>query len=287
MSKSYVDVARVELWTLVLCAAFGADGQVPVHLPSLGDIHQQLPCPQELWTESSKDGWLTATAKTAKSLHSTTFASSLAILIQGGTPTEEISPFGTLVLISGLLIYILILERTTSLDSTNNRSHWVTSAEKSLKAWEKTWKNHSQGPAHSTRGKNEHLLADCVPLFLTACYHTYASRLLKHLKASLGLKMLSEAPPDAAPIGNSVRGYILPTVKGAISWKTWEELLTPQSEIEWNDLTQPVRFAAGYILVRAKQGFRNVARTAPLEMGFHNVLSGFEGGESFFRLTKV
>lgn len=89
--------------------------------------------------------------------------------------------------------------------------------------------------------------------------------------------MLSEAPPDAAPNGNSVRGYILPTVKGAISWKTWEELLTPQSEIEWNDLTQAVRFAAGYILVRAKQGFRNVARTAPLEMGFHNVLSGFEG----------
>jgi hypothetical protein len=111
--------------------------------------------------------------------------------------------------------------------------------------------------------------------------------LLKHLKASLGFKMLSEAPPDAAPNGNSMRGYILPTVKGAISWKTWEELLTPQSEIEWNDLTQAVRFAAGYILVRAKQGFRNVARTAPLEMSFHNVLSGFEGGESFFRLTKV
>jgi hypothetical protein len=99
--------------------------------------------------------------------------------------------------------------------------------------------------------------------------------------------MLSEAPPDAAPNGNSVRGYILPMVKGEISWKMWEQLLTPQSEIEWNDLTQAVRFAAGYILVRAKQGFRNVARTAPLEMGFHNVLSGFEGGESLFRLTKV
>lgn len=230
-----------------------------------------------------------ATTNVDKWSQPVTFAASLASLVRGDPLTEEVSPFGTLVLIAGLLVHILTLERTTSLDSNNARSHWVPSAEKSLKAWEKTWKNHSQASTHSPGIKNEHLLADCLPLFLTACYHTYASRLLQYSKASLRLEMLSDAPrlsPDAAPNGNSINGSILPVVDGTLSLEKWEELLTPQSEIEWNDLTQAVRLAAGYILVRAKQGFRNVARTAPLEMGFHNVLSGFEGGESIPHLQE-
>lgn len=285
-------MARAELWTLVLCAVFGADGQVAVHLPNLEDTHHVLlPCPQEIWTEPTRDGWLTAISNEAES-HPETFGSSLATLIQGDPLTKTVSPFGTLALIAGLLVYILTLERTTPPGSYNMRSPWIPAAEKSLKSWETAWKNHPQGPAQCPTGdKKEDLLADCVSLFLTACYHTYASPLLKHMKASLGLKVLSgDAPlltPEAAPDRNLTRGHRIPTANGAISMEAWEQLLTPQSEVQWRDLNQAARLAAGYILVRAKQGFRNVARTAPLEMGFHNVLCGFEGGKCPYHLTRA
>lgn len=252
-----------------------------MHLPSLEDVHHvRLPCLQEIWTESTKNGWLAATASAAKS-HPETLGSSLASLIQGRPLTEALSPFGTLVLIAGLLVYILTLERTTSLDSHNARAPWIPSAEKFLRSWEKVWKSHSYGAARPPNRK-EPLLADCIPLFLTACYHTHASPLLKNLKASLGLKVQPCArplAPDAVPNGNQTREHRIPTVDSTISIEEWEQLLTPQSEAQWRDLSQAARLAAGYILVRAKQGFRNVARTAPLEMGFHNILCGFEGGK--------
>lgn len=288
-----VDVARAELWTLVLCAVFGADGQVAVHLPNLEDTHHVLlPCALQIWTATTRDGWVAATSNEAES-RPQTFGSSLATLIQGGPLTEAVSPFGTLALLAGLMVHILTLERTTLLGSCDVRSPWIPAAEKSLKSWEKAWKNHPQGAAQSPGDKKECLLADCVPLFLTACYHTYASPLLKQTKASLGLKVLSgddalRLAPEAAPNGNLTSGHKIPTANSPISIEAWEQLLTPQSEVQWRDLNQAARLAAGYILVRAKQGFRNVARTAPLEMGFHNVLCGFEGGKcSVSHLTRA
>jgi len=148
-----------------------------------------------------------------------------------------------------------------------------------LQSWNRKWKSHSHATAHPFDYRHGPLLADCIPLLLTAYYHTYVSKRLKALKASLNIPSASAIPfgQGQTHIDNAEGAHEFSDGIDSIPIADLEKILTTQSEEEWDYLSRAAKLAASSLLLRAKLGFRYVARTAPLDMGFHYVSAGFEG----------
>jgi len=108
-----------------------------------------------------------------------------------------------------------------------------------------------------------------------AYYHTYASQKLKLLKASLNATLQPMDITSAEiPTSPAVQ---LGTDTTTQSIAAFERILMPESEAEYRNLCRAAKMASAALFLRAKLGFKYVARTAPLDMGFHYVFAGFEG----------
>jgi hypothetical protein len=207
------------------------------------------------------------------------------MLFQGTQITAPMSPFGMLLLTSGLVIHVVTLERTNTmrlpnLDADVDQAPWVEGMEKSLQACERTWKSHPKSTTNPLYLNEDPLMTDCVPLLMIAYYHTYASRRLKLLKASLCDALGNQLPFMLAQLSSSQRQLIDPTSPAGelASDRALQDILMPRTETQWSTLCRAAKFAAAHLLLRAKAGFKHVARVGPLEMGFHYVVAGFEGG---------
>ncbi|KAK5215946.1 hypothetical protein LTR47_009480 [Exophiala xenobiotica] len=277
---------RAGSWILVLCATFLADGQAtPIPLPNLEDFHLALPSPQDVWVAKSEESWDAKFKKAQEgSLAQLEFYPTLSMLFQGTQITVPVSPFGMLLLISGLVIHVVTLERTNTmrlpnLDADVDQAPWVEGMEKSLQACERTWKSHPKSTTNPLYLNEDPLMTDCVPLLMIAYYHTYASRRLKLLKASLCDALGNQLPFLLAQLSSTQRQLINPTSPAGelASDRALEDILMPRTEAQWSTLCRAAKFAAAHLLLRAKAGFKHVARVGPLEMGFHYVVAGFEG----------
>ncbi|OQV05080.1 hypothetical protein CLAIMM_09873 isoform 2 [Cladophialophora immunda] len=277
---------RASLWVLVLCATFLADGQAtPIPLPNLEEFHLILPSPQDVWVAKSEESWDTNFKKAQEApLAQLEFYPALSMLLQGTQITAPVSPFGLLLLISGLVIHVVTLERTTTmrlpdLDADVDQAPWVENMEKSLQACERTWKSHPKSATNPLYFNEDPLMSDCIPLLMIAYYHTYAFRRLKLLKASLCETLGNQLPFMQAQLSSTQRQFINPSppVADLSSDKALHDMLMPRTETQWSTLCRAAKFAAAHLLLRAKAGFKHIARVGPLEMGFHYVVAGFEG----------
>ncbi|EXJ80942.1 hypothetical protein A1O3_07230 [Capronia epimyces CBS 606.96] len=283
-------MSRAGSWILVLCATFLADGQAtPIALLNLEEFDLALPSAQDVWVAKSEESWNAHLQRSRKvSPAQMEFYSAFCLLLQGTQVTAPVSPFGMLLLIAGLVIHIVTLERTTSvivpgLAADIDQAPWVASTEKALQACERTWKSHPKSVTNPLYSNEDPLMTDCVPLLMIAYYHTCAPRRLKLLKASLCDTLGNRLPFMRAQLvpSESAQRPTDPSVPAdgvaSDAREALEDLLMPRTETQWSTLCRVAKFAAAHLLLRAKVGFKHVARVGPLEMGFHYVVAGFEG----------
>ena len=283
------DTFRAGFWMLALCACFGADGQTAVHLPVLKNIDFELPSSEAIWAKPVEQDWRMSSSNNNSGgpRSQPTFLFTLNVLLQGDSLTDDVTSFGMLSLIVGLLIHILTLERGTVLhppptDCPLGQVSWMQPIEKSLQSWERAWKRHPHTAMQPLDYRHGPLMADCIPFMMAACYHTYASERLNMLKDSLNA--ITNRRTLAAAQGRNFfdeqRGAQLDM--DVLEFSTTESLAAmsaPKSDAEWTNLSRVAGLAAASLFFRAKLGFAYLSRTAPLKMGFHYVCAGFEGGQ--------
>ncbi|EXJ67581.1 uncharacterized protein A1O5_09594 [Cladophialophora psammophila CBS 110553] len=161
-----------------------------------------------------------------------------------------------------------------------DQAPWVGTMDKSLQACERMWKSHPKSATNPLYWNEDPLMTDYVPLLMIAYYHTYASRWLKLLKASLCDTLGNRLSFMKAQLSSSQRRSADPSspTGSLASHEALVDILMPRTETQWSTLYRAAKFAAAHLSLRAKVGFKHVARVGPLEMGFHYVVAGFEGG---------
>lgn len=249
-----------------------------MHLPTLEDITEDLPCSEEIWTAQTDLDWqMSGSDNSEFGTSQAKFITELKLLLQGYPLVLKISSFGMLVLSAGLLLHVLTIERTSFFydsEESNGKFPLMEKAEKSLELWNSKWKSHPNATSHPFDYRHGPLLADCIPILTMAYYHTRVSRRLKRMKASLTARMVGKSPFNP---GDELRVNPEYGRRGVISFLELEDILTASTEAEWENLSYVAKIATSSLLLRAKMGFKYVARTAPLDMGFHYVFAGFEG----------
>lgn len=203
-----------------------------------------FPCSESMWSAAEVD-WQ------GHSIHEISFAKSFQ-RIMGGSPVEgDVSPFGLLVLVSGLLSYIC---STGNLGDYHvpRRSRVETGAlETALKIWEEAWKIH---PHSNILPENPHgpLMADSILILNSAYYHLYASDQLRVLKA------FARLPAQQISRTELQRLCELPCNAG---------------------LMKALNRASQALLLRVRLGIRHLAKTASLSYACYGPLPAYEGGE--------
>jgi hypothetical protein len=97
----------------------------------------------------------------------------------------NLSSFGVLSLLGAVLVHIAKYERLAWYQTPNSDDIWATSIQKTLQAWETTWRQHSHATPNPYSETHGPLMADAVPLLNTAYFHIYAPRALRWIKETL------------------------------------------------------------------------------------------------------
>jgi hypothetical protein len=221
-----------------------------VGLANIKELKCDMPCSNESW-DATREEWLClAPAKPVW------FPTALATLLEGNPIYEDLSSFSVLALLGAILVHIATYERLCWYKPAASDEMWQISMQKTLYAWEETWKHHPQANPNPYSDAHGPLMADAVPLLNTAYFHIYVPRLLERIKHHLTASV--QRPEMTA--------------------EEFNLMLMPESDRERDMMFRAATHAAHSLHVRARLGFNLVARTACLDMGFHYGYTGFESG---------
>lgn len=237
---------------MIQTAVYLMHSDASVCIANLKEMKCDLPCSNELWGATEIE-WRALPAP-----EPVWFPSAMTDLLDGHPVRENIGSFAVICLLGAILVHIATYERLAWYKSPNSDEIWSTSMQRTLRAWEATWKSHPHANPNPYSDEHGPLMADALPLLNTAYFHIYVPRTLQRIKEML---MTLVQRPE-------------------VGQEELRAILMPQSDAEREGLFRAATHAAHSLLVRARLGYNLVARTACLDMGFHYVYTGFEAGFS-------
>ena len=247
---TFFDDIRLSFWMMIQTATFLMFSDESVGIANIKELKCDMPCSNESW-DATQEEWLARGPS-----NPVWFPTALATLLEGKPIYEDLSSFSVLTLLGAILVHIATYERLSWYRPPSSDEVWQTSMQKTLHAWEDTWKRHPQANPNPYSDEYGPLMADAIPLLNTAYFHIYSPRILQRIKDNVGTSI--QRPDMTAEEFNS--------------------MLMPRSDTEREMMFRAATHAAHSLQVRARLGYDLVARTACLDMGFHYGYTGFESG---------
>jgi hypothetical protein len=209
-----------------------------------------LPCTENLWSSSAAD-WHNLPRTDVSSIES------FRKLLSGDSVDYNVSPFGLLTLISGILHFICSMKSLGEHCLPQSSHLEEASLESALRAWEEAWKRHplSHTLPEAPQGP---LMADSIVILNSAYYHLYASYQLRALKA------------------------FARSTTNLVSQMELEQLCSLQCH---PGLRKALNRALRILLLRVRVGIRNLVKTAPLIYVCYGPHPAYEGGWTHARLN--